>query len=275
MIVMGVKELVLHNPLSEKWAYRIKNNIFVQSSNCFFIPRLKARKNTISISGENNVYEMKEGQIVSGCRVDISGESNSVHIGLNSITRDFANNTIRITGNNNLIEIEEGTRFSSCSIFIAGNSNRIHISKDCSLVMTAIHMEQDNNSVIINEGCTFHGRDNGVVELSLDEGSNITLKRDCMVSNDVKIRSSDSHSIVDLAGNRINHAADITIAEHTWICLSSIILKGFSNGKRSVIAAGSLCTKPVLDENVILGGNPAGVLKRGVDWDRKFVNYRD
>lgn len=272
---MGIRDFLFHNTLAEKWAYKHKNSIRVQNANRFDVPKKKARNNHVAIYGADNDFFMSDGQLLSGCNINISGKSNRVHIGLNSMTWDFANNTIMIRGNNNIIEIDDGTRLTSCSLFIAGNNNLIHICKDCSMVITAIHMEQDHNTVTIDDGCTFHGRDNSAVGFALDEGSSITLQRDCMISNDVRFRSSDSHSIVDMNGHRLNPAANITIAEHTWICLGCIILKGFSNGKNTVIAAGSLCSKPIPDENVIIGGNPAVVLKKTIGWDRKFVDEED
>lgn len=268
---MGLREILLHNTLAEKWAYKHKNSIRVQNANWFNVPEKKARNNYVTISGTDNDFNLADGQLFSTCKIDISGKSNRVCIGLNTLTGDFANNTIMLRGNNNVIDIEDGTRLTSCSIFIAGNNNRIHICKDCSMVITAIHIEQDDNTVLIHEGCTFHGRDNRTVELALDEGTTITIQRDCMISNDVRFRSSDSHSIMDMDGFRLNPAADIIIAEHTWICLGCIILKGFSNGRNSVIAAGSICSKPAHDENVIIGGNPARLIKKAINWDRKYI----
>ena len=272
---MELRECLFHNTLAEKWAYKHKNRIHVQGTNQFNVPKKKVRNNQVTISGVDNNFYLADGQLFSGCKINISGKSNRIHIGRNSMTEDFANNTIMIRGNNNVIEIEDGTRLTSCSFFIAGDNNQIHVCQDCSMVITAIHMEQDNNTVTICDRCTFHGRDNGKVELTLEEGASIILHQDSMISNDVRFRNSDSHSVVDVDGRRLNPAADITIAEHTWICLGCIILKGFSNGRNSVIAAGSVCSKPIPDENVIIGGNPAQVIKDMIDWDRKFVDKEE
>ncbi|MDO4413675.1 MAG: hypothetical protein Q4C20_01215 [Erysipelotrichaceae bacterium] len=268
---MSFRNVLLHNSLTEKIAYKQTNQIKIGESAHFHMPESKSRNNKVDISGKNNEVNISDGQTVHGSVIHIAGESNKIQIGLNSNTYDFSDNSIRILGNRNTIEIEDGTRLTSCNLFICGDDNLIHIGKDCSLMLTGIHMEQNCNQARIDEGCTFHGRDLSMAELVMDEGTSIVFKKDCMVSNDVKIRSSDSHSIVDSEGHRLNPAADITIAEHTWICFGSIILKGFANGKNTVIAAGSLCTKPIADEHVIIGGNPAKVIKREVDWDRKFV----
>lgn len=272
MAITKLKRMLSHNAFINHWIYKHKNRIHVQSSNLLLAPEEKCRNNSFFITGEKNNLTIANGQAITACKFDINGSSNKVYAGINPFTKEFCGNTFRIYGSDNCIEIDDGVRLTSCSIFIAGNHNYVHISKDCSLVMTGIHMEQDNNSVIINDGCTFHGRDNNQIELILDEATTIMLHRDCMIASGVKMRSSDSHSILDLKGKRLNLANNIMIAEHTWICQSSIILKGFSNGKRTVIAAGSICTKPFQNENVVIGGNPASILKKGIDWDRKQIS---
>jgi Acetyltransferase (isoleucine patch superfamily) len=56
------------------------------------------------------------------------------------------------------------------------------------------------------------------------------------------------------------HPAPIVLEDDVWIGSGSIILKGITIGEGSVVAAGSVVTKDV-SPNVIVGGNPARVLK--------------
>lgn len=56
------------------------------------------------------------------------------------------------------------------------------------------------------------------------------------------------------------HPAPIILEDDVWIGSGSIILKGITIGEGSVVAAGSVVTKDV-SPNVIVGGNPARVLK--------------
>ena len=52
----------------------------------------------------------------------------------------------------------------------------------------------------------------------------------------------------------------ITIGNKVFIGAGSIILPGATIGDNSVIAAGSVVTKDV-PENVVVGGNPAKIIK--------------
>lgn len=109
------------------------------------------------------------------------------------------------------------------------------------------------------------------MHIALDEGSSITINEDCMFSNGIQIRSTDSHSIIDSTGKRINYAEDITIGEHCWIGLGCIILKGTTIAPHTVVAAGSICTTEYHKGNCIIAGNPAKVVKENIDWDRKYL----
>jgi len=61
-------------------------------------------------------------------------------------------------------------------------------------------------------------------------------------------------------GDNIVNTAPIIIRDYVFIGGSSIILKGVTIGKNSIVAAGSMVTKSIPD-NEIWGGNPAKYLK--------------
>lgn len=179
--------------------------------------------------------------------------------------------SIHIEGSRNRIIVEDGSTLRFVNLFIWGNDNCIRIGKDCSVTLTGIHMEQSKNSCIIAAGNTMHGRDYKMVQFELDEGTRIFVDEDCMISNDVVFRSSDSHSIVDENGNRTNHAKNITVGKHCWIGMRSMIMKGVCVPDHSVIAAGSIVTKSTDQSHTIIAGTPGKIVKCDIDWDRKFV----
>jgi len=116
-----------------------------------------------------------------------------------------------------------------------------------------------------------HGRAYRYVQFALDEGTTIKIGEDCMISKDVHFRSSDSHSIVDMDGKRLNQGENIEVGNHCWFGLKSIILKGTEIADNSIIAAGTVCVKKFSERNVIIAGNPGHIVKKDVNWERKFI----
>lgn len=54
----------------------------------------------------------------------------------------------------------------------------------------------------------------------------------------------------------------IVIGDNCWIGAHAIILPGVSLSEHTVVAAGAVVTKSFADKNVIVAGNPAGIVKQ-------------
>ncbi|MBC8770466.1 acyltransferase [Arenibacter sp. BSSL-BM3] len=77
-----------------------------------------------------------------------------------------------------------------------------------------------------------------------------------------KIVDNDSHRIsIDINERRKAPKSNpIIIEDNVWIGMNSLVLKGVCIGKNSIVAAHSVVTKNV-PENVLVGGNPAKIIK--------------
>jgi len=84
-------------------------------------------------------------------------------------------------------------------------------------------------------------------------GENVHFSHNCMVL-------TGAHDYVDKDFLAIKEGNDILIKDNVWICSGAIILGRVTIGSNSVIAAGAVVTKDV-PPNVIVGGNPAKVIK--------------
>mgnify|MGYP001810278187 CR=1 FL=1 len=91
----------------------------------------------------------------------------------------------------------------------------------------------------------------------------IKIGNNVAISKDVIIRDSDSHVI---NGNESNVTKPIIIGNNVWIGLRAIILKGVTIGDGAIIAAGAVVNKDV-PEKCLVGGVPAKIIKRNVDWN--------
>lgn len=78
------------------------------------------------------------------------------------------------------------------------------------------------------------------------------------------IMDEDGHVLED--GNYLSgNSKPIIIGDYVWIGTRSVILKGVTIGKGSVIAAGSVVIKDV-PANCLAGGVPARILKENIKW---------
>ena len=84
----------------------------------------------------------------------------------------------------------------------------------------------------------------------------------CLIAEETKIFDNNSHAVDWRDRNMTKKdVAPIIIENDVWIGMNSIILKGVRIGQGAVVAAGAVVTKDV-PPRVIVGGNPAKVLKR-------------
>jgi len=112
---------------------------------------------------------------------------------------------------------------------------------------------------------------NGNCYFQLNEPSRMVIGRDCLWANGT-VTTSDFHSLIDVSsGQRINHAKDVVIGDRVWLCQDFLVLKGANIGHDSVVAAKSLVTSGTYENNVVLAGNPAKVVKRNIAWDWKLL----
>ena len=101
----------------------------------------------------------------------------------------------------------------------------------------------------------------------------IVIGEDCMISNHVIIRTSDSHPIYSLESKeRINPAKDIHIGNHVWIAPGTEIMKGAEIGDGCIIVSQTMVTKTI-PSSCLAVGRPARVVKNNVTWSREDIIF--
>lgn len=128
---------------------------------------------------------------------------------------------------------------------------------------------------IIGEGASIY-IDGGVCEL----GSNIYINKNICVQCEKKItigdgallgwninlRDTDGHMITE-NGVAKDIQREIKIGSNTWVASDCTILKGTTIADNCVIGCNSLvCGKRYLEQNVLIAGSPAKVIKRNICW---------
>ena len=88
---------------------------------------------------------------------------------------------------------------------------------------------------------------------------------DVLISWQTLIMDTDGHYIASHGVEHKNHKP-IYIGNHVWIGCHCIILKGASIADDSVVAAGTLITKPFEESACVIGGRNANIIQSDISW---------
>lgn len=170
------------------------------------------------------------------------GKGNVFITGRNCIANNLR---LEFRGNNNMVILGDNvTMKNDCRIMISGN--------DCAIEVG------DNTS--FTHHCQLEAQ---------EEATHIVIGEDCMFSNNILVRTNDSHYIYDVeTGVRTNMPGDVRIGNHVWLAAYSTVMKGVEIGEGTVIGYRSVVTKDI-PSNCIAAGTPAKVIKEGVEWSRE------
>ena len=95
----------------------------------------------------------------------------------------------------------------------------------------------------------------------------ICFGSDVLISWETLLMDTDFHHIQEISKDVVSkNTKPITVGNHVWIGCRSMILKGAKIGDESVIAAGSVVTGQYDEHNVLIGGCPSKIIKKGIIW---------
>jgi acetyltransferase-like isoleucine patch superfamily enzyme len=192
----------------------------------------------IKIKGKRNRV-MYADAIVHGLDIEIDGDDNTIRFAPGCYLRGLR---IVIRGDHHLLELGEGCRIHGIGTVI---------------------MDEHHTRLTVGERSAFEG----VYIMVIEAHSAVTIGKHCMFSYDIDIRTSDSHGIFDAASNqRINPARSVTVGDRVWVGAHVLLLKGVQIPSDSVVGTGAVVTKPFKEPGVIIAGNPAREVKRGIRW---------
>ena len=199
-------------------------------------------------------------------KYDICGQSNEIGISHHSLVK---NCLFSVHGNENIIKIADGCKFENVRFILKGNRQSIQVGSNVAMGAGSVLWIEDNEGLIqIGKYSTFEQ-----VHLAVTEDkSSIIIGEDCMFSNDIDVRTGDSHSIFDLqTGKRINAAKSVIIGNHVWCGAHVSILKGSQVPNGCVIGARSTitCRTPPYSPNIIIAGTPADEIRKSIKWSRE------
>lgn len=152
--------------------------------------------------------------------------------------------------------------YRNCEFIFFGDYNTIEFGENCTARDGSFHIEDSYNSIFTKKNTNYAGK----IHIACTESTRIEVGDGCLFSSDIMIRSGDSHSILNMQGERLNFAGNVIIGDRVWVGNRAIITKGAVISEDSVVGTGAIVTKAFTEKNVVLAGVPAQVVKRNVKW---------
>lgn len=165
------------------------------------------------------------------------------------------------TGTNNRIYIGDNSK-GSAKISFSGNNSIIRIGSNVVLKDVDIRIKFKNGLVQIGDNTRIYDNTKIISGTGLggcmasDDVNKIIIGQNCLISEDVVFRNTDSHPIFSIDGDVLNTPIKgITVENNIWIGHRASILKNVTIGSGSIIALGAVISRNVPKNNVARG-NP-------------------
>lgn len=209
------------------------------------------------IKFSTRVYNFLNFNCIKGRR------DNRVHVG----TAFMKKCKIKINGKNNEIVFGEKCYLTNFRISITGNNCKVVLGDAVCVHDCGICIENNGGTVYIGEKTLICGP----AHFSCMEGTDIHVGKECLFSSETHLRTGDSHSVLDMEGNRINPSKSIIIGDRVWLGVRAMCMKGARVANDSIVSAGAVVTKEFEKTNVAIAGVPAKIVKENIKWCRERI----
>jgi carbonic anhydrase/acetyltransferase-like protein (isoleucine patch superfamily) len=165
----------------------------------------------------------------------------------------------------------------------------VHLGNDCRFLGLPIFRRLPGSKLTIGDRCEFRSAkwanlvginrpciistmfEDAVLEIGAGSGfsgtiigcaSRITLGERVMCGANVTISDTDWHPLDwrSRAAGMVAPTAPVSIGDDVWLGMNTVVLKGVTIGRRTVVGAGSIVSRS-LPEGVIAAGSPARVIR--------------
>lgn len=177
-----------------------------------------------------------------------------------TVSQDRLGSRVVVEGQRNRVTIENSVRLRNMSISISGSDNILTIDADSMLKDCRIELFGDGNRISLGRGCTVNG---GFV--GAHWGTTIRVGDGCLFAEQIDVRTTDSHSILDKDGRRINPDANVEIGDRVWLARGASVLKGSVIANDVVVGAMAVVTRSIPPRSIV-AGVPAQVIRSDVCW---------
>lgn len=212
-----------------------------------------------------NVFQYKGASLLDNVKIICKGNDNSLTIGKNFGPLEGGQGRVTIKlSYGGAVLIGDNVHFNGSLVIDATFGG-------CVKIGNAYQAESDSVIDACNGGKVIIGEKVSSGKRLFISGGELRVGDDCMISHDVSIIGTNSHSIFNLDdGVSISKTKEkpIVIADHVWLGKDATVLYGSTVGKGSVVGANSVA-KGEYPCNSIIAGNIARVIRTNCTWDRR------
>lgn len=180
---------------------------------------------------------------------------------------NLANSKINFVGRNNILVCDNNINFINANLTFNGDNSLVYLRSD---VGDAFRLLIYNNSTLyVGKNALFGAG----VNINVNESQNVIIGDDGILSNQVKIFSSDYCAIYDSKSkSRKNFSKSIYIGDHVWLGRYAYISRGAKIGSGSIIGDNSFILPNFkVSSNSLVYGNPARIVDKEVFFTKDFV----
>ena len=206
-------------------------------------------------------------------KIKIKGDNNTIIFRGNFKLKNYFNIRkelkLYMYGDNNLIDIEFPIRFEKVLIGMDKDNNSFKIKKTTHPIREARIFVENGGLIFIDENAQLKNRGlHIVVNNGYKKKPKLIMGKNVYIAKDAIIRASDGHTLIDnTTGEAINEPEDVIIGDNVWITSRCTILKGSKIPSNSIVGACSLVNKKFTEENILIAGSPAKIIKKNVTWN--------
>jgi acetyltransferase-like isoleucine patch superfamily enzyme len=174
---------------------------------------------------------------------------------------------ISITGNNNVVKLNLPIKAKDSRLTIDSSDGYFEIgSSEQFNGVNIMAMNGVGQNIKIGKNTSILGK----VNIHMTYNTSLVIGEDCMFSAGIFIRLTDAHTIFDKnTGEILNKPKHtLVIGDHCWIGQFVKITKNAIIPNNTIVGMDSVVTKEFTEKYTVLAGNPARVVRTGVNWDR-------
>lgn len=201
----------------------------------------KGKNNKIIFVENGKEIILKSWQKIKGIKISFAGDNNTIKINKG----DFNHLIINVISNNSNIVVKENASIRNSLISVSGEDGQ--------------YFEWGSGSTAMN------------LKVELTEAfASALVGEDCMFAANVQLRPTDGHAIFDKQTGKVTNkiTAPLTIGKHCWIGEGVRFTKNSKIANNTIVGMGSIVTKKFNQEDIIIAGSPAKIIKENVRWDR-------